>query len=129
MDYLTSGCGPQSAWWLRVGLTVTCWTLLPSALAVPIPSCVPPELVLVLREKTSFVPSGDQAASNAVNAVVARPVCRGIFTSLVPSGWTVWSEPKFSNTIFEPSGDQLPSSSTKRHGVILCGSLPPMLTT
>jgi hypothetical protein len=65
---------------------VTCWTLLPSAFAVAIPSWVPPELVLVLSAKTIFVPSGDQPASNAEKAVVVRPVRKAIFRSPVPSG-------------------------------------------
>jgi hypothetical protein len=53
------GWGPQSAWLSRVGLIVSWWTLLPSALAVAMPSWVALELVLVRSEKMTLVPSGD----------------------------------------------------------------------
>src|SRR6476620_4813808 len=93
------------------------------------PSWVEPALVLVLRETTSLVPSGDQPGSNAVNAVVALPVFSASFIRCEPSGWTVYRDPKCSNTIWVPSGDQLPSSSQKPPGVIRCRPVPSTLTT
>src|SRR6266567_3062625 len=93
------------------------------------PSTTEPAGPLTLSEKTIFVPSGDHPASKAVKAVVVLPVCNLSFDRSLPSGWTVYREPKCSKMILVPLGDQLPSSSDQAQGVIRWSPLPSTFTT
>jgi hypothetical protein len=92
--YVVGECGPQSALASRVGLVVSIRTSRPSAFDVPMPSRTVPSPARALSEKTSFVPSGDQPASNAVNAVVRTPVRSTTLDHARSAGGVATSPPK-----------------------------------